>query len=101
MDCQVINLFLFNSMIEVINVIKTNFCLYLVSLAEMFPSSLVLAMEIRDRVVDIVQQRVIKIRAENPGKYDNVACVRVNAMKNLPNWFKKGQVLSVRRVFIY
>ena len=63
-----------------------------VSLADMFPDKLILAMEIRERVVEIVQERIVKIRAESAPKYSNVACVRVNAMKNLPNWFRKGQV---------
>jgi len=74
------------------NFVANLLTLIAVSLADMFPDKLILAMEIRERVVEIVQERIVKIRAESAPKYSNVACVRVNAMKNLPNWFRKGQV---------
>ena len=32
------------------------------------------------------------LREENPGKYQNVACVRANAQKHLPNYFRGRQL---------
>lgn len=32
------------------------------------------------------------LREEHPGAYQNVACIRANAMKHLPNYFFKGQI---------
>lgn len=37
-------------------------------------------------------QRIKALRAENPGKYGNIACIRSNAMKYLPCFFAKGQL---------
>ena len=37
-------------------------------------------------------QRIKALRAENPGKYGNIACIRSNAMKYLPCFFEKGQL---------
>eukprot|EP01087_Luapelamoeba_hula_P013462 TRINITY_DN3841_c0_g1_i1.p1 TRINITY_DN3841_c0_g1~~TRINITY_DN3841_c0_g1_i1.p1 ORF type:complete len:222 (-),score=37.94 TRINITY_DN3841_c0_g1_i1:24-689(-) len=73
-----------------------------VALAKMFPEKLVVGMEIRDRVVDVVQARVKKLRedeASTPGGYQNLACVRVNAMKHLPNYFYKGQLEKIFFLF--
>jgi tRNA (guanine-N7-)-methyltransferase len=49
-------------------------------------------MEIRVKVSDYVQDRIKALRIQHPGKYNNIACIRSNAMKYLPNFFKKGQV---------
>lgn len=64
----------------------------LVQLSPMFPDKLMLGMEIRVKVSDYVRDRIHALRAENPGSYGNVAVVRSNAMKYLPNFFKKGQL---------
>lgn len=37
-------------------------------------------------------QRIKALRAENPGEYENIACIRSNAMKLLPCFFEKGQL---------
>lgn len=58
----------------------------------MFPDNLILGMEIRIKVADYVRDRIAALRWQNPGKYQNVACLRSNAMKYLPNYFRKGQV---------
>lgn len=79
------------------------------SLGEKFPDVLSVGMEIRDKVVQYVEERIQKLRAGNSGKiltafasiphfvgqYNNVAVIRTNAMKYLPNYFAKGQVQSI------
>jgi tRNA (guanine-N7-)-methyltransferase len=59
-----------------------------------------LGMEIRVKVSDYVQDRVKALREQHPGKYQNIACIRSNAMKYLPNFFRKGQVIFSLLVFI-
>lgn len=64
----------------------------LITLSPMFPNSLILGMEIRVKVSDYVMDRIAALRNQHPGEYQNIACLRTNAMKYLPNYFKKGQV---------
>ena len=52
-----------------------------------------LGMEIRVKVSDFVTDRIKGLREQHEGQYQNIACVRTNAMKYLPNYFTKGQVL--------
>lgn len=63
-----------------------------VQLSDLFPNQLILGLEIRVKVSDYVQDRIRSLRAAEPGRYQNIACLRSNAMKYLPNFFKKGQV---------
>ena len=65
----------------------------------MFPDSLMVGMEIRVKVSDYVKDRIQALRMQNDGKYQNIACVRTNAMKFLPNFFKKGQVSYTLRLY--
>ncbi|XP_060765961.1 tRNA (guanine-N(7)-)-methyltransferase isoform X3 [Neoarius graeffei] len=65
----------------------------LVELSPLFPHQLILGLEIRVKVSDYVQDRIQSLRASQPGKYQNIACLRSNAMKYLPNFFMKGQGL--------
>lgn len=58
----------------------------------MFPDNLILGMEIRVKVSDYVMDRIAALRSQYPEKYTNIACLRTNAMKYLPNYFNKGQV---------
>ena len=51
-----------------------------------------LGMEIRMKVSDYVQDRIKALRLNQAGVYQNIACLRGNAMKHLPNFFRKGQV---------
>lgn len=77
----------------------------LVGLAPAMPSTLVLGLEIRDHVTEFVQNRIHALRAQNRDasdstakpKYANIACVRANTMKFLPNFFGKGQL---RKIFL-
>ena len=60
----------------------------------MYPETLMLGMEIRVKVSDYVQDRIVALKQNHPGEYANIACLRGNAMKYLPNFFRKGQVGS-------
>ncbi|KAJ8917798.1 hypothetical protein NQ315_010704, partial [Exocentrus adspersus] len=71
----------------------------LITLSPMFPNSLILGMEIRVKVSDYVMDRIAALRCQHPGEYQNIACLRTNAMKYLPNYFKKGQLKKI--FFLY
>ena len=58
----------------------------------MFPETLMLGMEIRVKVSDYVQDRITALRTNHPGQYQNIACLRTNSMKYMPNYFRKAQV---------
>lgn len=77
-----------------ISFIHVCLCLYLhpVELSPLFPDRLMLGLEIRVKVSDYVRDRIQSLRASEPGSYQNIACIRSNAMKYLPNFFSKGQV---------
>ncbi|XP_077613726.1 tRNA (guanine-N(7)-)-methyltransferase isoform X2 [Crocuta crocuta] len=63
----------------------------LVALSPLFPDTLILGLEIRVKVSDYVQDRIRALRAAPGGGFQNIACLRSNAMKHLPNFFRKGQ----------
>lgn len=67
----------------------------MIILSKMFPNKLILGMEIRVKVSDYVMDRITALRSQNPGQFQNIACIRTNAMKYLPNYFKKGQVKKI------
>ncbi|XP_046478123.1 tRNA (guanine-N(7)-)-methyltransferase isoform X1 [Neodiprion pinetum] len=71
----------------------------LVTLSTMFPDKLILGMEIRVKVSDYVTDRIAALRLQHPGQYRNIACLRSNAMKYLPNYFQKGQLKKM--FFLY
>uniref|UniRef100_A0A8D8ZR08 tRNA (guanine-N(7)-)-methyltransferase n=1 Tax=Cacopsylla melanoneura TaxID=428564 RepID=A0A8D8ZR08_9HEMI len=71
----------------------------LVTLSPMFPSTLMLGLEIRVKVSDYVIDRIAALRSQNEGQYENIACIRTNAMKYLPNYFHKGQLTKM--FFLY
>ncbi|XP_057654032.1 tRNA (guanine-N(7)-)-methyltransferase [Diorhabda carinulata] len=71
----------------------------LITLSPMFPNTLMLGMEIRVKVSDYVMDRIKALRSQNPDEYQNIACLRSNAMKYLPNFFKKGQLKKM--FFLY
>ncbi|CAG0888303.1 unnamed protein product [Darwinula stevensoni] len=71
----------------------------LVALSPLFPSSLILGMEIRVKVSDFVTDRIQSLRKDEPGHFTNVACIRSNAMKYLPNFFNKGQLKKMFFLF--
>jgi len=71
----------------------------LVALSPLFPQTLMLGMEIRVKVSDYVQKRIEALRSQQPAQYDNIACIRSNAMKHLPNFFHKGQLSKMFFLF--
>ncbi|XP_028654489.1 tRNA (guanine-N(7)-)-methyltransferase [Erpetoichthys calabaricus] len=71
----------------------------LVELSPLFPQTLMLGMEIRVKVSDYVQDRIRALRESHPGCYQNIACIRGNAMKYLPNFFRKGQLSKMFFLF--
>ncbi|XP_015605439.1 tRNA (guanine-N(7)-)-methyltransferase [Cephus cinctus] len=71
----------------------------LVTLSSMFPDHLIVGMEIRVKVSDYVMDRIAALRSQYPGQYQNIACLRTNAMKYLPNYFHKGQLKKM--FFLY
>ncbi|CAD7696831.1 unnamed protein product [Ostreobium quekettii] len=58
----------------------------------MYPEKLTLGMELRDKVTEFVRQRIAALRQQHPGQYTNISCVRSNAQKYLPNYFRKGEL---------
>ncbi|XP_077153904.1 tRNA (guanine-N(7)-)-methyltransferase isoform X1 [Ranitomeya variabilis] len=71
----------------------------LVALSPLFPNTLMLGLEIRVKVSDYVQDRIKSLRACHPGQYQNIACIRSNAMKYLPNFFRKAQLSKMFFLF--
>ncbi|KAL1140464.1 hypothetical protein AAG570_000396 [Ranatra chinensis] len=71
----------------------------LVTLSQIFPNNLILGIEIRVKVSDYVMDRISALRNQYPGQYQNIACIRSNAMKYLPNFFFKGQLKKM--FFLY
>ncbi|RKF59469.1 tRNA -methyltransferase [Erysiphe neolycopersici] len=69
----------------------------LVALAPVMPKTLLLGMEIRSQVAEFVQERIKSLRVKNniSGLYQNIACIRANSMKFLPNFFEKQQLLKI------
>lgn len=70
-----------------------------VKLAEAYPDKLVMGMELRDKVTEYVKERILVLRKQQPGKYQNASVVRTNAMKFLTNYFKKGQLSKLFFLF--
>ena len=70
----------------------------LVELSPMFPDKRLLGLEIRVKVSDYVKDRIKALRSQNieSNGYSNIACIRTNAMKYLPNFFRKQ---SIEKVF--
>ncbi|KAL0893986.1 hypothetical protein ABMA27_014060 [Loxostege sticticalis] len=71
----------------------------LVTLSPMFPDNLMLGLEIRVKVSDYVNDRIKALRIQDPNNYHNIAVLRTNAMKYLPNFFYKGQLKKM--FFLY
>ena len=44
------------------------------------------------QVAEYVKERILALRRDYGGEYENVACLRTNAMKFLPHYFRKGQL---------
>jgi len=70
-----------------------------VSLGESFPQNITLGIEIRDKVVEYVNDRINTLREKNPGVYQNISVMKTNAMKYIPNYFEKGQLKKMFFLF--
>ncbi|KAM6550064.1 hypothetical protein CsatB_021740 [Cannabis sativa] len=71
----------------------------LISLSTLFPETLMIGMELRDKVTEYVKERILALRGTNPGQYQNVSVVRTNSMKYIPNYFEKGQLSKMFFLF--
>ncbi|KAF2068102.1 hypothetical protein CYY_010571 [Polysphondylium violaceum] len=70
-----------------------------ISLGTLFPETLCVGMELRDKVVQYVDERIVKLREKTPGSYQNISVIRTNGMKYLPNYFHKGQLQKIFFLF--
>lgn len=71
----------------------------LISLATLFPETLMIGMELRDKVTEYVKERILALRVSNPGQYQNISVVRTNSMKYIPNYFETGQLTKMFFLF--
>ncbi|KAL5558783.1 hypothetical protein UlMin_034994 [Ulmus minor] len=71
----------------------------LISLSTLFPNTLMIGMELRDKVTEYVKERILALRVTNPGQYQNASVVRTNSMKYIPNYFEKGQLSKMFFLF--
>ena len=74
---------------------------FLIKLADLYPEKLSLGLELRDKVSEYVKDRIDVLREnhEAEGLYRNVAIIRANAMRDLPHYFRKGQLTKVFFLF--
>lgn len=63
----------------------------LVSLSPIFHESLILGLEIRQKVVEYVQQRIVALRS-NSSTFSNIAIIKTNSMKYSVNFITKAQI---------
>ncbi|KAK9099769.1 hypothetical protein Scep_023199 [Stephania cephalantha] len=70
----------------------------LVTLSPIFPDTLMIGMEIRDKVASYVDERIRALRTP-VGDYHNISVVRTNSMKYLPNYFEKAQLSKMFFLF--
>eukprot|EP00271_Cylindrocystis_brebissonii_P013785 TRINITY_DN3405_c0_g1_i2.p1 TRINITY_DN3405_c0_g1~~TRINITY_DN3405_c0_g1_i2.p1 ORF type:complete len:333 (+),score=50.30 TRINITY_DN3405_c0_g1_i2:134-1132(+) len=71
----------------------------LVQLSPLFPETLMVGFELRDKVSEYVRERVQALRAQHSGQYGNITAIRTNTMKFLPNYFFKGQLTKMFFLF--
>lgn len=71
----------------------------LISLSTLFPETLMIGMELRDKVTEYVKDRILALRVANPGQYENISVVRTNSMKYIPNYFEKAQLTKMFFLF--
>ncbi|THF96660.1 tRNA (guanine-N(7)-)-methyltransferase-like [Camellia sinensis] len=71
----------------------------LISLSTLFPDTLMIGMELRDKVTEYVKERVLALRVAHPNQYQNVSVVRTISMKYIPNYFEKGQLSKMFFLF--
>ena len=67
-----------------------------IALSTILPNALILGLEIRAKVTEYVRLRILALRKENPGQYENCSVLRSNTMKSMPHFFKKN---SLEKIF--
>ena len=67
-----------------------------VALATLLPDQHILGMEIRAKVTEYVRLRIVALRKEHPGLYQNASVMRTNSMKYLPHYC---QPKSLEKIF--
>ncbi|CAJ0957678.1 unnamed protein product, partial [Mesorhabditis belari] len=77
----------------------------LMQLSPRFPETLMIGLELRVKVSDFVTEKIEALRqkattsGDTGAGFKNVACLRSNAMKYMPNYFGKGQLTKI--FFLY
>jgi tRNA (guanine-N7-)-methyltransferase len=71
----------------------------LMKLSQTFPDQFSVGMEIREKVSRYVKDKITALRHNEPGNWENICCIRTNAMQYLPNFFAKAQL--ERMFFLY
>lgn len=71
----------------------------MIELSKEFPNLNILGIELRQKVAEYVAKRIKALREGSPGSFDNVAVMRNNAMKFLPNFFRKAQISKMFFLF--
>ena len=61
-----------------------------VALSKKFPNNLSFGMEIREKLVNYVGEKINAMRFNNKGEYLNISVIRTNAQRHLPNYFRKN-----------
>ena len=69
----------------------------LFGLAPVLPNKRLLGLEIRDKLVNYVAEKIRGYRIKNPGVYDNISVVRTNTMRHLGQYFPRA---SLDKIFI-
>ncbi len=69
------------------------------TLSELYPEVISLGLEIRVKVSDYVMDKIKALQHNHPSRYGNIAVLRANAMKYLPNFFHKAQLLKMFFLF--
>lgn len=67
-----------------------------VALSTLLPEQVILGLEIRAKVAEYVRLRIMALRKEHPGQYQNASVLRSNTMKFMPNFFEKS---SLEKIF--
>ena len=67
-----------------------------IALSTILPDKLILGLEIRAKVTEYVRLRILALRKENPGLYENCSVLRSNTMKLMPHFFRKN---SLEKIF--
>ena len=63
-----------------------------VSLSTALPDKYIIAVEIRDKVVDIVRKRIIDLQSTGTPQYNNIAVIECNFMKHMNSYFMKSSL---------